>query len=454
MKRPGAGPLASPWPRVVALLVLVLGVLVPRLALAIDIQEVVTPGGIVVWLVEEHTVPIIAVDVVFRGGAALDPEGQEGLANMVSGLLDEGAGPYDSQTFQTRLDERAIHMGFSAGRDRLGASLATLSDQADEAFRLFGLALREARFDADAVARIRRQILAALARRAEDPNAIAGRAWFKSVYPDHPYGRPTSGSAETVAKLTVGDLRRFVSDRIAKDNMVIAVVGDIDAERLGTLLDRALEGLPDQAQPVAVPKAVAAAGGALTVIRRVLPQSVIIFGHDGLRRDDPDWYASLVLNYILGGGGFSSRLVAEVREKRGLAYSVSTGFSPFTEGGLFIGSAGTRNDRVAETVAVIKAEIARLRDGGVSDRELADAKTYLTGSYPLSFSSSGAIAGQLVGIQFAQLGLNYVSRRNSYIEAVSKQQIARVAQRLLHPERLRWVIVGDPKGLDEGAKAD
>ena len=423
----------------------------PRRAGAIEIQEVVSDGGIKAWLVEEHSIPLIAIDMVFRGSAALDAEGREGVAYMVSGLLDEGAGEYDALAFQTRLDDRAIRLGFDAGRDFFSASMRTLTAHRDEAFRLLGLALAEPRLETEAVERIRSQILALLASRAENPGSIAGRQWYETVFGDHPYARAVEGTPQSVPGIETDDLRAFVRGRLARGNMTVAVVGDIDAGTLAVLLDRAFGGLPETAGDFRVAEIAPETAPGVRIIRMAVPQSVIIFGHRGIKRDDPDWYAALVMNYILGGGGFSSRLMEEVREKRGLAYSVSSSLRPYQNAGLFIGSAGTGNADVAQTITLIGEEIRRLHDYGVTAAELGDAKTYLTGSYPLNFGSSGQIASQLVRIQLNGLGIDYIDHRNSYIEAVTLDKIKQVAGRLLQPDRLFWVVVGDPEGPIDGA---
>jgi zinc protease len=416
---------------------------------AVEVQEVYSDeAGIYAWLVEEHAIPLVAMEVSFRGGAALDPAGREGLANMVSGLLDEGAATYDSLAFQTRLEDLAIRMGFAASRDRFSGSLKTLSQNAGEAFRLFGLALSKPRFDAEPVERVRQQIITGLIRQSESPRAIARRAWFKSAFPDHPYGRPVDGTQASVKAITAADLRGFARRRLAQDNMVIAVVGDITPTQLARLLDVAFGGLPEAAAPAVIAKTAPRPTPALEVIRKPVPQSTMVFGHGGLLRDDPDWYAAYVLNYILGGGGFASRLTEEVREKRGLAYSVYSYLSPLENAGLFLGGVATKNAQAGETIRLIEAVIARLRNQGASAQELKNAKTYLTGSYPLNFNTSGKIAAQLTAIQIHGLGLDYITRRNSYIEAVTLDQVRRVAKRLLAPDHLRWTVVGKPEGLD------
>ncbi len=419
-------------------------------ALATKITQVVSPGGIRAWLVQEPLIPMISMQVAWRGGSALDPAGREGTANMVSGLLDEGAGELDSQTFQTRLEDLAVGLGFNAGRDTFYGNLKTLTKNRDEAFALFGMAVTAPRFDTEPVERIRRQIVTSLIREEEDPNTIASRAWFAKAFPGHPYGRPGDGTVESVKAITVDDLRSFASSRLARDNMLISVVGDITHEELGRLLDKSLGGLPVRSEPVRIAEATLPSQGSVTVIEKDIPQSVVVFGSAGIKRNDPDWYAAYVLNYVLGGGGFTSRLMQEVRVKRGLAYSVYTYLYPMDRAAVLLGGVGTRNSRVAETLAQVRKEIARLRDGGVTPEELADAKTYLNGSFPLRLSSNASIASLMLAMQLDDLGTDYLDRRAGFINAVTEDDISRVAARLLHPEKLIVVVVGKPDGLISG----
>ena len=417
-------------------------------AAAAPVTRVVSPGGIEAWLVEEHANPIISVRIAFRGGTAFDPDGKEGLANMVSGLLDEGAGDLDSQAFQGRLEDLSIRLRFDAGLDTFRANLKTLSENSDAAFEMLRLALTAPRFDPEPVERVRRQLQVRLARNAEDPDYIARRRWFDTAFPGHPYGRPVEGTPESVAAITPDDLRAYVAAQIARDRMVIGVVGDITRERLAALLDETLGGLPAAGADLEVAKATPAAPGRLTVVTRDIPQSIVVLGHAGLARKHPDFYAAYVMNRILGGGGFASRLTEEVREKRGLAYSVYTYLSPLDHAALYMGGVATANGRVAESLDIIRAELARMRDLGVSAGELADAKTYLTGSFPLRLDSNDKIARLLVGIQLDDLGIDYIERRNGYIEAVTLDDVNRVAASLLRPDELQVVVVGKPEGLE------
>lgn len=425
----------------------------PRPAAAVTVERVESPGGIVAWLVHDSMVPLVSIEFSFRGGAALDPAGKAGLADMTTSLLDEGAGDMDSQAFQGKLSDLAISISFSAGKDTIRGSLKTLNRNREEAVDLLALALNKPRFDKDAVERIRQQILASLARRSTDPDVIAGRVWWKAVYPDHPYGLPTEGTSTSISSISVEDMRRLISDRFARDQLIVGVVGDITREELGPLLDRAFGALPAKGKPFTLPKAVPQAAGQTFVVEEDVPQSVVLFGHNGIRREDPDWYAAYMMNYILGGGGFSSRLYEEVREKRGLAYSVYSYLTPLQAGGLYTGGVSTANERVAESMEIIRAQWAKMAKNGATDEELDHARTYLTGSFPLRFTSTDRIARMLVGMQFNELGIDYLDRRNSIIEAISADDIRRVAKRLLKPEKLTFVVVGKPEGVKATAKA-
>ncbi len=414
---------------------------------AVEVQRVVSPGGVEAWLVEDHTNPIIALDLTFRGGAALDPDGKEGLANLASGLIDEGAGNLDSQAFQGRLADMSITLSFSTGRDTFGGKMRTLSENREAAFELLRLALTEARFDDEPVARIRSQIQAGLARDSQDPKSIVGRTMSKVLFPEHAYGRPVRGTAASVSAITVADLRQFVAERFARDRLFVGVVGDITAEELARRLDETFLGLPAVAAIAEVAEIVPDATGGVVVVERDIPQSIVAFGHAGIARDDPDYYAAYVVNYVLGGGGFSSRLYAEVREKRGLAYSVYSYLNPLDRAALVMGGVATQNGRVAQSLDLIRAEWRRMAEAGPSQTELDDAKTYLTGSFPLRFSSSGRISGMLVGMQVHDLGIDYLERRNGLVEAVTLADARRVAARLYDADKLTVVVIGRPDGV-------
>ncbi|MSO70580.1 MAG: insulinase family protein [Alphaproteobacteria bacterium] len=416
-------------------------------ALAVAVVPVTSPGGITAWLVEDHSVPIISLRLLFRGGTAIDPPGREGLAALTANLLDEGAAEYDSQAFQTLLSDNSITLSFSSGPDNFGGTLRTLVKKRDLAFDLLRLSIIQPRFDQEPTERVRGQVQNVISRSANDPDQIAGRVFFRTVLPNHPYGRPSRGTAESVTAITRDDMRQFVADRFARDNLVLAIVGDITAAELAPLLDKTFGALPANSKPFNVIEAAPKDTGEVIVAEWDVPQSTVLFGQKGLKRSDPDFYSAYVLNYILGGSGFTARLYQEVREARGLAYSVYSYLSTYEHAGLVLGSAGTANGRVAETIEVVRQQWAKMRDGEVGQAELDDAKAGLTGSFAIQFETTNSVANTLVSMQTDNLGIDYIDRRNAYIEAVTLADIKRVAKRLLNPESLVFVIVGKPEGV-------
>ena len=409
------------------------------------VEEVVSATGVRAYLMREPAFPFLSLALHVRGGAALDPEDRLGLAFMATGLLDEGAGPYDSQAFRAQVDDHAIRLSFEADRDGISGDLRTLTAHRAHAFELLRLALTEPRFDPEPVERVRSQILAELRRREADPDYLASRGWFAAAFPDHAYGRPTRGTAETVAAITAEDCRAFAARHLVRDRLVVGVAGDIEADELAALLDATFGGLPPGGPLPELP-AVRPVVGRTEVTRLDIPQSVVVFGHGGLERHDPDYYAGYVANYILGGGGFSSRLLEEVREKRGLAYSAYSYLHELDRAPLWLGGVATNNQQVGESLAIVRAELARMARGELDERDLADARTYLTGSFPLRLTSNDQIAKMLVGMLVHALGRDFLERRNALVEAVTLDDLKRVAGRLFSGELL-VSVVGDPQGL-------
>lgn len=415
-------------------------------AQATNIERVVSPGGIEAWLVREPSVPLIAMDFSFRGGANQDTAIKPGIAYMAASLLDDGAGDLDAKAFHQRLEELAVELRFQAGRDHITGSMRMLKDRQDQAFDLLRLALTAPRFDADAIERVRAQILSALRRETTSPNDIANRLWWKTAFPDHPYGRPNNGTLESVPTLTADDLRGYVKRVLARDTLKVSVVGDIDAATLGRVLDRVFGGLPAKSELAAIPSIPLHAAGRRIVVDLDVPQAVLSLGGTGISRKDPDFIPAFVVNHILGGGSFSSRLYNEVREKRGLAYGVYSYLLPLDHTALFMSGTQTRADKAGEALELIEAEIRRMADEGPTEDELAKAKDYLKGSYALAFDTSTKIAGALLSIQTAGLGIDYIKQRNGLIDAVTIADAKRVAKRLA-AGGLLVTVVGRPKGV-------
>ena len=428
----------------VALVVPFLTVAAP--ASATTIERVVSPGGIEAWLVHEPAIPLIAINFAFTGGTVQDPAGKAGTAQLVAATLDDGVGDFDSKTFHDRLERKAIEMQFSADRETLRGSMRTLTENRDEAFEDLRLSLNAPRFDASDVELNRAQILSNLRRASASPNDIANRRWWETAFPGHPYGRPVNGTVESVPTITIDDLKAYTHRVLARDNLKVAIVGDIDADAAKAMLDRVFGALPARAQlaPVA---AVSPQGlGRRIVFSLDVPQSVVEFGGAGIARKDPDFMAAYIVNHILGGGSFSSRLYQEVREKRGLAYSVSDSLLWLDHTALFLGATATRDDRTGETLDLIQKEIRRLAQDGPTADELAKAKSYLNSSFVLNLDTSSKVASLLVQLQLDDLGIDYISRRQQMIAAVTLDDAKRVAKRLLDGGLL-VTVVGKPEGV-------
>ncbi|HEY5379415.1 MAG TPA: pitrilysin family protein [Pseudolabrys sp.] len=415
-------------------------------AAAMKIEKIISPAGITAWLVREQSTPLVALSFTFHGGSTQDDPDKSGAANLAADLLDEGAGDLDGNTYHQRLENHAIELRFSLGRDHLYGTLQTLNEHRDEAFDLLRLALTVPRFDAEAVERVRGQIISSLARDSTNPSNLASRRWWETAFPGHPYGRDSRGTQETLPRITVADLHDYVRRTFSRNELVISIVGDIDGKTAGELIDRAFGSLAakNDLKPVAetTPKGL----GKTIVIDLAVPQVVVDFGGLGLARSDPDFIAGYIDNHILGGGTFSSRLYKEVREKRGLAYGVSESLNWLKRSAVVFGSTATRPDRTAEALGIIEAETKHMAAGGPTEVELSEAKSFLKGSYALSLDSSTKIAAQLTQIQVDRLGIDYIDRRSAMIDAVTLDDAKRVAKRLYSGGML-VTVVGQPKGL-------
>ncbi|MDF3852782.1 M16 family metallopeptidase [Paracoccus sp. P2] len=417
-------------------------------ARAIEIQQITSPGGITAWLVEDHSIPFTALSLMFRGGASLDAPGKRGQISLMTALLEEGSGQMDSVQYAEAVEGLGAQNRFDVGDDALTVNARMLTENRDEAAELLRQALAEPRFDPDAVERVRAQLQAVIRAEATDPNAIASKELARQAWGEHPYASSINGTAESVAALSRDDLIAAKDRVLARDRVVVAAAGDISAEELGRLIDKVLGGLPEQGSAPLPDKARLQLTGGVTVIDWDSPQTVVSFAQPGLPMSDPDYFAAYVADHILGGGGFSSRLMDEIREKRGLTYGVRTGLANGVYGETWQGGMASANDKVAEAVGLIRQEWDRFAQGGVTEKELADAKTYLTGEYALRFDGNGKIAGILAGMQLIGLPADYVNTRNGKIEAVTAADVQRVAKRLLHAGQIRFVLVGRPEGID------
>ena len=421
-------------------------------AFAAKIERITSPGGIEAWLVSDKTLPLIAMTFAFSGaGAAQDAAQKPGVAYLAAHMMDEGAGDLDTKAFREALDSRAIEMQFNAARDDVRGSLRTLSENRNEAFRLLRLTLTAPRFDAEPLARVRGEILSGLRRETTSPSSLSNRSFWRAAYGDHSYGRPTEGTLESVPQIEAADLKAFTARTFARDNLKVAIVGDITASDAGHLLDEAFGALPAKAQLDPVPPVTMQNIGKQIETALDVPQAVITFGGAGIARNDPDFMAAYIVNHIAAGGTFSSRLYREVREKRGLAYSVGTSLIWLDHAALFAGSTATRADRAHETLKVITSELQRLAQDGPTQQELDEAKSYLKGSQMLALDSSTKLAAQLVQYQLDRLGIDYIDKRAAIIDAVPLDDAKRLAKRILSGGLLVSTVGPTPEKVSEKA---
>ena len=419
---------------------------------AAKIQRLVTPGGIEAWFVQDSTVPLIALEFAFGGGATQDPADKPGVGNMVASLIDEGSGDLDSRTYHERLERRAIELSFASNRDSFRGSMRMLKDTRDEAFDLLRTALTSPHFASEDVERIRAQIISGLRAETTNPTALASRKFLQVAFGEHPYGRPASGTLDGIPKIDIADMKGYVGRVFARDTLKVAVVGDVDPAILGTLLDRAFGDLPAKASLTPVPEVTAAQPPQRVFVPLDVPQTVVTFGAPGFKRDDPNFMAGYVVNYILGGGS-SSRLYKEVRERRGLAYSISESLVWMDRSALFVGNTGTRADRAGETVDAIETEIRRIAEEGPTQKELDEAKSYLKGSQMLALDTSSKLAQAMLQYQLDKLPIDYIERRNALVDAVTLDDARKAAQQLWGNGLLTVIVGRAPQAAAQPAVA-
>lgn len=431
--------------RILSVLLLLVAALPARAA--VDIREVTTPGGIDAWLVEDHSIPFVALELRFRGGAALDAPGKRGATNLMVALLEEGAGDMDARAFTRATETLAASFSYDLSDDTISVSARFLTENRDQAVGLLRESLVAPRFDPTAIDRVRAQVVSLIRSSRKDPRDMAGNAFGALVYGDHPYGRPVEGTPESVEGLTRDDLVAAHRAALARDRVYVSAVGDITEEQLAVLLDDLLGDLPATGAALPGPADLNLPGG-VQVVEFETPQSVALFAQPGIDRDHPDFFAAYLLNHVLGGGGFESRLMTEVREKRGLTYGVYSYLADKDGAQLWMGSVASANARIAETLEVIRAEWMRIRENGVTQEELDNAKTYLTGAYPLRFDGNRPIANIAVAMQMDGLPTDYIANRNDMVNAVTLDDVNRVARNLLDPGMLTFVVVGQPEGVE------
>lgn len=414
----------------------------------LDVEVIKTKSGIEAWLVEDKTVPVISVSFSFEGGLAHDPQEKPGVARLVSILLDEGAGEMKSQEFQKQLSDNAISLSFTPGRDAFYGQLKTLKKNKDLAFDLLRLALASPRFDEDAVTRMKNANESKIKDDLGDPSWLSARTFNGMLFEGHYYANPGYGHLESMSKITRQDLLDFTHAQFGRDVLKVAIAGDITKAEAEAAIEAAFGKLPEKAEETAAAaEAKLAYGGKTILLPLDTPQTYIAVGQNGIYHTDPDWHAAVVMNHILGGDG-EARLMTEIREKKGLTYGVYSSLNSMQHAALIQSSLSASNEKVEEALKILKAEWKKMAEKGATQKEVDDAKSYLTGSLLLQLTSTDDISGTLNSIQRDGLGPDYINKRNAAISAITLDDIKRVSARLLEPDLLSVVLVGQPKNIN------
>lgn len=414
-------------------------------AFTLPIQPV-EAGPLTAWLVEDHSVPVVSVSWSWPGGAATDAPGREGTAAMAAAMLTEGAGELRALAFADALRDSAVGLNFSAGRDTFEGSFRCLTDALPEALRLTRLAMTAPRLDEDALGRVRARAIAGARTQLETPRGQAGRAFWASAFPDHPAGRPANGTAESLAAIPPEALRTTLAAQLRRDGLLIGVAGAIRPAQLATLLQNLFGTLPAGA-PATPPPLPPFSSFGRQIVAVPSPQSQIVFGQPGIIPSDPDWETAQIVLRVLGGGGFSSRLMEAVRVQRGLTYGIGVGLDTLFGGGVITGGFATENGKVAEALEVTRGVWADLAGTGPTEAELEEAVAYLTGSLPLQFTDSRRIAATLLAMRRNNRPIGWLNGRNDRLRAITRGDAVRLAGSMLKPDALAVTVAGEPVGL-------
>lgn len=401
-------------------------------------------SGLVLLHSQKQALPIVKVVLAIKAGSIFEPAQKAGLANLTADLLNEGTMRRTSKEISEAIDFVGGSISASGGPEYMTISLSVLKKDVKLGFDLLSDMVLNPAFREDEIKRRKAVIKSSIIQQKEDPGTVASKAFLPAIYGDHPYGRPPEGTEETVEGLTRQDVVEFHRTYYAPNNAIIAVAGDLDRKEVISLIDTYFKDWSRRDVPeTKFPELPALKGRKVIKIKRDVTQASIILGHLGIRREDPDYYAVSVMNYILGGGGFASRLMDNIRDNRGLSYDVHSVFSAGRHAGSFLAGLQTKNASANLAIDEIIREMGLIRTSEVADKELSDAKAYLTGSFPLRIDSTGKIASFLVAVEYFGLGMDYAERYKTYIESVTRDDILRVARRYLNTEDFVLVIVGD-----------
>jgi zinc protease len=409
------------------------------------VQRRVLSNRLVLLASEEHSLPFVTLQLLIDSGSRRDPSGEEGLAYLTAKGLLHGTSKRTVNQINQELDFMGASLNSSSGRDYATLTLRVLKKDLDKGFDLFMEVLTQPIFPEEEIKREIEKTLAAIQSEEDEPEEVAEKAFLKALFLNAPYGHPVKGTKESLPHITKEAIDQFYRSYYHPNDAILTVVGDVTEDEIKTKLISRLEKwsmgeIPKSSFSTAFEKE-----QKTVKIDRPITQANIILGHAGVSRDNPDFYALTVMNYILGGGGFASRLMEEIRNKRGLAYSVASFFDPGKQNGSFIFSLKTKNASAHEAITLSLQQMERIRKEFVSEKELEGAKKYLIGSFPMRLDTQGKLANFLTQVEYYGLGLDYPEKYPSLIRSITREDILRVAKEYLHPKTYVLVVVANLK---------
>ena len=410
---------------------------------ALEFDQLKTKSGISFWFVKDSSIPIVSVSFSFRGGSSLENEKKQGLSNLMTSLLDEGTRNLSASEFKEVMKVNGIKLNISSQKDKIEGSFQVITSQVSEGFKLFYEALNHPRFDDSEIQKVRKQIISSIKIDQSNIPTIASNLFNKNFFGEHSFSRNIKGTIESIKKINRNDLIDF-RKAFQKSNLVIGVSGNIDKNEIKKQIDLVFSEMDDSFKISKLERFLSLAQGD-KIFKITTPQTSVLFGHPGFERNNDNFFALRVANYILGGGGFQSRLYKNIREKKGLVYSIYSYLLPYESDGVLIGGFQTRNESVYKTVSTVKNEWDRMRKIGISKEEFQNAKDYFNGSFTRNFTSTLSIARLLQVVQYYKLGEDYFNRREEIINNLELDKVNEVIFETFDSSKLFFMIVGEPE---------
>lgn len=425
-----------------AFFLLLLFIFSPLKLWSLEVQDLKSKSGIRVWFVEDNSIPIVSMSFSFRGGSYLDKPKKEGTANLLSSLLDESNELFDSRSFQEEMKSLGMKLRFSVTKNQFSGTFQTISSNLNESFKLLSLALNKNKFPEDEIEKVRNQIIAGIRFKESDISSLSSKLFDQGFYKMHKFSRPIDGTLDSLKSIKEEDLKSFKNDNFSLANLIIGVSGNINSSDLLKGLDLVFGKFRETKLSRQKVSPFHDNGKGEKSLKKNSPQTSVIFGQRGLARNDKDFFALRLANYILGGGGFQSRLYKKIREQEGLVYSIYSYLASYENDGIIIGGFQTQNENLQKTIDLVKYEWENIKNKGVTLNEFEEAKSYFNGSFSRNFSSTMSIASLLSTVQFFDLGIDYFAKRKEIINQLSIKEINEVAKEMFDSDKLFFAIVG------------